>query len=479
MIGLKIALKIKLPKKRLQMRMKLLLALGLAAQTCFAQNFFTKGITKLAKAVGNMTTDKVTSLDDVVVTVGIGSNLHTDKLGTISQTFFNGWKAGGDQVTVMFSKKSTGGFFKIDGSVTLDGKPMDYVTVGTYGLITAASPSPRKVEITTSSGQKSSFKIEPSKKRVKLISINGQKDGDIALDLSKDVTLELEIPPGMENAMIKTSLAINQLSIKSIYDICYTRAAPKITIPAHAFRNMAIAPASKALYSYKNSFLSVGTESFEDAKEISGKIASVKYTAHYNDGKLVTIATEPKLNTGLVAKAEDKELNMKYEFFKPNAFMSRPFEHLKTIGLKSFAIRGTTYRQTSSTSETQTTITTTTTTLQFPKQPDAVWDALLEKMYPEFIAVVQEELAAAVLPLETVTTTEAYKTITAFAKDDVNTKVEFTRAFRNTKPISAFMPVSEGYGSNGANERIMNQSGADGLLIMTMDLEISTDVSSS
>ncbi|MDB5105433.1 MAG: hypothetical protein JWP91_3122 [Fibrobacteres bacterium] len=457
------------------MKFKLLIATGLIIQAGHAQNFFTKGLTKLAKVVGNLQTEKVNSLDDIVATVAIGSNLHTDKLGAISQTFFNGWKTGGDAVSVMFSKKNSPGYFKIDGTVTVDGKPMEFLTAGTYGLVSDANPNPRKIEVTTTSGQKASFKIEPIKKRLKLLSINGQKDGDIALDLTKDVTLELEVPAGMENARMKVSIAINQLSIKSIYDVCYTKAAPKIIVPANAFRNVSVAPASSALYSFKNSYLSVGTESMEEATEVTGKFTAVKYTASHNDGKLVSVSKEPDLNKGLFAKGTDKDLDMKYDFFKPNAFMSRPFEHLKTIGLRSFSIRGTTFSQSSKTTETSTTITTTTTTLQFPMQPDSVWDALLESAYPRFVAAIEEELGAKVLPVEAVTHADAYKNTTAFAKDDQNTKVNFTRAFRDTKVISAFMPVTDGYGSNGVNQRIMDQIGADGLLTMTMDLEISSD----
>lgn len=461
------------------MKLKLLLAAALAAQVSYGQGFFTKGLTKLAKAVGNLTTAKVANLDGVVATVNIGSNLHTDKLGTISQSFFNGWKSGGDAVSVMFSKKDLPGFFKIDGSVTVDGKPMDYLTAGNYGLVSDANPAARKIEITTTSGQKASFKIEPCRKMIKLISINGQKDGDIKVDLTKDVELELGVPAGMENAMMKVSVAINQLSVKSIYDVCYTHAAPKIIVPASAFRNVSVAPASTALYSFKNSYLSVGVETVEDAKEVTGSFSALRYSASYNDGKLVTVTVEPNLNKGLASKGTDKQLDMKYDFFKPNAFMSRPFEQMKTIGLKSFSIRGTTYHQSSSTStsETATTITTTTTTttLQFPMQPDSVWDGLMERAYPDFIAVIESEMGAKVLPVEAVSHSDAYKNTVAFAKDDANTKVAFARSFRDTKVMSAFMPVTEGYGSNGINEKLMNQAGADGLLTMTLDLEISSD----
>ena len=120
-----------------------------------------------------------------------------------------------------------------------------------------------------------------------------------------------------------------------------------------------------------------------------------------------------------------------------------------------------------------TTTTVKTTTLQFPAQPDAAWDALMEELYPEFAAVLKAEFAAEEVGVDAITATEAYKHTVAFAKDDSNTKVQFARSFRKTKVVSAFMPVAEGFGTTGVNARIMSESGADALVTLTLDLEIS------
>lgn len=460
------------------MKLRTLLALVLITQVSYGQNLFTKAMTKLAKVMAPPA-PLATTLDDIIPSVGIGSNLHSTELGTISQSFYKGWKTGGDMAYVYFTKKGSYSMYKIDGSVTIDGMPAEYLTSGMYGMASDANPAPRKIEIVTRSGQKASFTIEPSKKKVKLLAINGQKD-NVSLDLSKDVELELETSQLPPNSMIKVSIAINQLSIKSIYDVCYTRAGSKITIPAAAFRNVNIVPGGDALYNYKKSFLAVGVETIENAKDVSG-FPAVQYTSSYSDGKFANITVEPNLNKGLTAKGSDdlKDGKMEYNFFKPNAFMSRPFSQIKKVGVISFAIRGTTYHEESktTTTETSTSISTVTRTkiLTFPKQPNAVWDAVLEKMYPEFMAIIKAEFNAETLPLEKVTGTDAYKGIEAFSKDDKNTKVEFSRAFHNTKLLSAFMPISEGYGVNGANERIMNESGADALMTLTLDLQIQED----
>ncbi|NOT76010.1 MAG: hypothetical protein HOP08_13880 [Cyclobacteriaceae bacterium] len=465
------------------MRLRLLLMLLMIGQLSYGQNMFTKGIAKLAKKMGGLSTMSTSTLGDVVPTVGMGSNLHPVKLGTMSQAFFSDWKTGGDLVYVMLSKKNQPGFYKVDGTVTIDGQPVEYLTSGMYGIVSDASDAPRKVEIITSGGDRTSFTLEPSKKRVKLLSINGQSGDKIALDLTKDVTLELQYPAAMENSMMKVTLAITQLSMKSTFDVCYAKIGSKVVIPASAFRNINIKPGGTALFNYKNSYLSVGTESTENAKDVSGSFSDLQYTSSYDDGMFVTVTGEPTLNPGLTVKGTD--VDMDYSFYKPNAFLSRPFEHVKKIGLLSFAIRGTTYHQSSETDvstssstmggikTTTTTTRTKTTTLVFPQQPNEVWDALLESVYVDFKALIESELNATIVTPEKITGTEGYKRVEAFSKDDANTKVEFSRSFRDNKIISAFMPLTEGYGVNGANERIMNESGTDALLIMTMDLQIS------
>jgi len=450
----------------------------------YSQGMAAKLLAKAAKKLGTVNVTTTASLDSLVLTAAIASNLHPAELGTISQTFFTGWKPGGDQVVLMFSKENAPGTLKIDGTVSIDGMPMEYLTMGNYSIITDPSTAPRKIEIATSSGQKSSFNMKPHPKKFKVLSINGQKE-NVTLDLTKDVVIELEGVPASENALYKVSIAINQVSIKSIYDVCFIRSGSTITIPAAAFRNMNIVPGGDAVYSYKGSFLSVGVESMEKATDVSGNIKDVSYICYYNDGLMMTVSNEPNLNKGLLVKETDNDLEMEYIFFKPNAFMSRPFEHIKKIGLISFSVRGTTYKEYSETTTsnrvtfvggqkaTEQVTTTSTTKLEFPQQPNEMWDALLEKLYPEFMGVIKSEFGCADVPVDKVTGSQAYKNTVSFAKDDENTKVAFARSYRGTKVLSAFMPVSEGFGTNGINQKIMDEVGADALLTMTLDLEVS------
>lgn len=460
---------------------KLVLVLIILTQESYSQGkLMGKLIAKVGSKVGNANVLSTATLDDILPTVGIGSNLHPTELGTISQAFFKDWTTGGQQVFIGFSKKNSPSFYKIDGSVKFNGMEIEYVTSGMYSIIGGTSNLPRKVDIVTSSGQKSSFTITPTNKPIKLVSINGSTKDNVELDLSKDVTLEVEGLSDTDKQLVKISLAINQVGIKSIYDVCFIRAGAKLTIPAAAFRNINILPGGNALYNYKKSFLSVGVESVENATQVTGSIPSVKYTSSYSDGKFVTVATEPKLNAGLTIKGTEDRMD--YTYFKPNAFLSRPLSQLKKLGVISFSIRGTTAISTSSSATftvassipgyVQDLKRTTITTYQFPQQTNEVWDALLEKLYPQLLEVVKSEVGCNDIPVDQITSCDAYRFTQSFAKDDENTKIEFARSFRDTKVLSAFLPLTEGYGLNNVNQQIMNETGTDALMTMTLDLQI-------
>lgn len=456
---------------------------------------------KLAKAVGTMMDQKTASLDNMDLLVSVGSGLHPVELGTMSQAFLNGWKSGGDGLAITVTKKnrqaeqalvnkpndqktasemrsSAVAYYKVDGTINVNGKPMDYLTAGTYSLIEDADNSPKKVEITTTTGEKSSFTINLSSKKLKVLSINGQQD-KISIDPTKDVTVELDtdIP---ENALIKISIAMTQMGMKEFVDVCFIRSGSKITIPAAAFRNIALKPDSKFLYNYKKSYLQIVYETLENATDISGPITNIKYRCMLNAGKFINVTAEPELNLGLVSKHDSKKDNenverMDHSFYKASAFYSRPFEQMKKIGVTSFSIRGTTYKEYTSTTETQTTITTTHVTLQFPPTPNEVWDAMLEKLYPDLMDVVKQELSTEIIPIETILNSPSYAAMESYSNDDKNTKVEIDRSYRGAKVVSAFMPLSEGFGVNSVNERIMNETGADALMTMTIDLELSAE----
>ena len=456
-------------------------------------SFFSKAIIKIAKASSGLVmsaTGQLITTDDLGILkplVASSTNLYPVGLGTADMQFFNGWRSGGNLVTVFFTQKNKFGMAKIDGSVIIDGKPADYVSTGIYVSFSDASSKPSKVEVTTKSGQKTSFTITPAKYPIKIKSINGQTGDNIPLDLTKDAVVELDVPAGSENLPLHAKMAVNQIGIKAFYDVAnFKGTTGKLVIPAAAFRNMNFVPGGKLLFNFKDSYLSIDRVEDKKVTDVSGVYEPFEYGAITQDGRYVNVSKEPVLNPGLTVKGTEKFANgeVDYNFYKPVAYVSRPFDHIKKLGVLSFSVRGTNYvkgkdsKSSSSYSVGGTTYTNTTTTstwAQFPTVSDEIWAGTLESLYKDFTAAAQQELGAPVVPLASITGTEGYQAISPFTKDDETTSVSFSHSYQNTKEISAYMPISEGYSSNTATARIIKQSGANGLMKFTFDMQIAIE----
>ncbi|HYG00953.1 MAG TPA: hypothetical protein VD927_00850 [Chryseosolibacter sp.] len=463
------------------MKTKLVFAFLLIAAAGNAQNFLSKTVAKLAKGMGQSTNVETTAnLDETTPLVIIESNLHPKQVGTISQTFFDGWVPGGDMAFVMFSSKKNMSYTKLDGTVMIDGVPVEYQTAGMYTLTTTPVTAARKIEIITSSRQTSSFTVTPFlTPPFKIKSINGETNNP-SVDLTKDVTIEIDPLDLPANSLLKVSIAINQVSIKSFYEVAFVRSGSTITIPANAFRNINIKPAGDAVYNYKKSYIAVHYETTEEATNVTGAFASVPYVRSYSDGMFVNVTGEPTLNPGLSVNGSVDDF--KFEAFKAHAFLARPFSHIKNVGLISFALRGTSYQEVTQTASTgpvrmnpfggassTTTVATITITRELP------WQGVLDELYPEFMAVLESEFGASSVGVNNITSSPSYAVINETSYNDPYTKVEFAKTYRDTKVVSAFMPFSEGYGANSVYQKIMNETRTDALVSLTLDLQLSQE----
>ena len=184
-------------------------------------SFFSKAIIKIAKLSSGLVAEaaglmlKTDDLNAVVPMAGTSSNLVPAALGTADMSFMNGWLSGGAYYTIFFSQKDKVGWAKVNGDITINGKPADFVSTGLYVAFEKDKNKPAKVEIVTASGQKSSFTMNTSKYPVKILAVNGQTGDNIALDLTKDVVIELEHTPGAENIQLNPKIAITIFGFKN------------------------------------------------------------------------------------------------------------------------------------------------------------------------------------------------------------------------------------------------------------------------
>lgn len=438
----------------------------------FGSRLLSKVVTKVAKVGSPMLTTSTADLNAVTPVVFNMTNLYPDNVGVIDQSFYNGWQGGGNMVGVMFTQKESSGFAKIEGDVTIDGKPAEYASVGLYVAFSSDNSKPKTVSVTSKNGQTASFTLNPPKQSVNLVSVNGQKD-NVSVDLTKEVVLELDNLSGDMTTPILVSIAANTLGLKGFYPVGYFKPASKIVIDPAFFRNTNVPPGNtKMMFNYKGCFLKVERGTIDQATNVSGVFPAVEYGNVYYDGKFINVTGEPEINPGLTSKGTEKFPNgtVDYNFYKPNAHNSRPMSEAKTVGVTAFALRGTTYYYEQTENRFQGTETTK--SAQFPQFPDEVWDNILNKLYDEFIPIIESELGVSVLPIEKVTSAEVYKGMEPFSKDEANNTAEFARTYKDTKMISVFIPITDAYGINNADYRLMKEIGANALLKLTLDVRL-------
>ncbi len=430
----------------------------------------------IASVAGNVMTGSTADLSTVVPLVYRVSNTWPKSLGTMGTKIIPNWgDGGGDMVTVNFTQRTGGMMSKIDGTVTVDGRTADYATMGVYSALAPATKGTRRVEVTTTTGQKAGFTIPAPHGTLRVVTINGQANPE-TIDVTKDVTIQLAGVTAADTSPIVVKVITSVLGLREFYDAYYVKPGATVTVPAAAFRNLNIAPGNvKAGANLNDSYLLVSRERWETALEATGAFAGLQIMTSESDGRMFRASPSADMNTGITTKAELSLPGgkLEYSLFKPGAFASRPITQATSIAVLSFAVRGKTYLSKSRTTSTATTRTTETRTLRFPQLPDAVWDVALGELYDALSPVFVSELGATMLPIDKVVASPAYQSLSPFSKDDETTDVQFTHSYKGTTLLSAVLPVSVGYGWNRVDSRIMRETGANTLLKVTLDLELS------
>lgn len=432
-----------------------------------------KVISKVAKLAGSVggsvmgMTGTTDDLNSVVADPSFMNNLHPLEVQEVGQDFFNGWEPGGNAFIIGFSSKGKQQFNKIEGSVLVDGKPANYVAMGFYSSFSKEN-TPKKVEVTTNSGQKSSFTVNPPQQTIKIVSVNGQKD-NISVDLTKDIVIELE-PMKDTKTPVVVYLTGTTIGIKTLYDVGWFPAGNKITVPAASFRNM---NGSQSNIGFGGCYLQVSRLVKEKATDVSGVYPEVEYANAISDGRFLTVTAKPVFNKGLEAKGTEAGAN--YVANKTNAMFAPAFGHMKTLGVMGFAALGKTSYYDVKTKQFQGVEVTKTAT--FPQFPDDVWQNILDKTYAAITQALKDELKVDVLPLEKVTSSAAYQKANSYTTEEANTTENFKLAYKSTKMFSGKRPISELTGTKSPEYAIMKESGANALLNFTLHLDLNFESS--
>lgn len=427
---------------------------------------------KVAGAVGGGMTGMITTISDfngIALTAGYLTNLHPEEVGTIDQSFFEGYEPGGNVLFLMFSSKESLKFTKVGGTVTIDGKPANYVSMGIYSAYFKDNDKPKLVEAKTTSGQYTSFTINPPKQKVKVLAINNQKS-DISVDLTQDMTIDLGELDKNDKSPILVQLSGSKIGIKTFYTVGYFQPSPKLIIPAAAFRNMDGAGSNFT----DNTYIQLTRSTEEPVGNLKGDLPEIVYSSGTSDGKFIKVANKAIFNKEIEIKGNGKGTNeLPFTINKPLALQSPNLSRLKKIAVTSFSAQGkTSYFKDETKYNLGGGTTRTIESVQFPVFPEQYWNSILEKMYKEMSDILVSELNVEMVPIEKVTSSEGYKIIAPFSKEDANTKKEFVQTYKNTKLLSGIRPLTLMIGKRSGEYKIMEATGANATMRFNIGLNL-------
>ena len=448
---------------------------------------------KIGALAGNLMTSTAKELDGIVAKTYIICGVYPPEINTSEAKYFPKGTIEGDYIVgVTFMKGSGLGMYKLDGEVTCDGQPMEYVSLGSY-LAAFREPfsEPKEIRIKASDGDEATFVLYPIP-QVEILSVNGESSLPI-LDLSEDIKLTYTNPPGSENTRIKISLITDVAGARALNHFAEFDAKSDpivtLTIPKEALSNPEISGSIKGVGNYNKgeNFLIVERELITEKDKMGEEqqlgdlqTAELKGTSYATIPVIVKGKQDESVYSSIKIK-QKTDHGIGYTFYKPNANTGIPFSKGSTFGLASFTLEGTTYKTETSTSErygygNTRIITTTTTTYQFPQLPDSHWEYVMDKIYSELEAFMKAEYNITFVDVETMTSNSNYSTL--FPAADNNNERIIKTSYKGTQRTAArslgeiLGSVSSNQTSDNTTINMMKETGVDGLMSLNMQFQI-------
>ena len=197
----------------------------------------------ISKVTGGLIKAKPKSdLKDVALAVTYASGL-APKSQLDFATKTPGWETCGEGVSVFFLNYEGIGLTDTDGDVKLNGTKLKKAGMGTYFQgFSADKRGTQTVDISSSSGDKISINIAPASP-LEIVSVNGvSKGGDIIIDGTKDVVIELKGGDADPDSELYVEMIISAMTLKVQSHLYPSKATNTITIPKESFKNFENSP---------------------------------------------------------------------------------------------------------------------------------------------------------------------------------------------------------------------------------------------
>lgn len=450
---------------------------------------------KIGKLAGNLMTGKTDNLSETAPIATLTSGIYDPRTKTSEVKYLPKGTLEGDHiVAITFMKQEGIGMIEIEGEVTCNGQPMEYVGLGSYAYrFEEPLSGPTILNIKTSSGQEAQFTLKPIAE-IEIISINDDPTIPI-IDLTEDLKIKFTNPAEYDGTTINVGLLTDIAGARAFnYFADFPAKKNEVTIPKEAFSNLEISGAMGAGQVNKgNTYIVLERELIKEKSELASTQGLDLFTSATIQAK--SYATKPvivkgKQENGIIASLEfsgGHKKTLGYHIQKPNARTGLPFSRASNFGLLSLTINGKTYKKetesgSSSSSVGNTRYTsswTRTTTYEFPQLPDAYWDKVMDTFYQKMTAYFATGINVKFVPVETITSAPGYGHL--FTDAEVNTEAKISRSYKNTKRASpssireVFSNLSSSKSTENPSSNMMKSAGIDGLVTA----EISFDIGSN
>lgn len=448
---------------------------------------------RMGTMAGNMMTSTTKELDLAVGKPYIICGSYPSEFNTSESKLFPKGTIEGDYlVGISFMKSEGVGMYKIDGTVTCEGKELEYLGLGSYmAVFRTPFHEGKEIQIKTVSGDEASFKLMPIS-AVEIVSVNGEYALPI-LDLDEDILLTYRNPPGSKGTRIRISLISDVAGARAFNHFANFDAGKEgdvtVTIPKESLSNPEIVGSVKGVGNYNKgeNYLIVERELITerdkmDAAQNVGDLQTAEIRATSYASMPVIVKGKQEESVYASIKVNKKEKNgIGYTVYKPNANYGIPFSKGSKFGLSSFTLEGETYKSVTTKSErfgygNTRTVTTSTTTYQFPQLPAEQWQYIMDKVYKGLVGFMKSEYGIEFVPVETITGNGNYMMLFPAAED--NSEKIIRTSYKGTQR-STPKSIGEIIGSVSSNNtsdndlvNLMKKTDVDGLVNMHLSFQV-------
>ncbi|MES2963881.1 MAG: hypothetical protein V4760_08320 [Bdellovibrionota bacterium] len=437
----------------------------------------------IGKIVANMATTKTTDLSEAAIQARYITNFYPKEAATQEMSLVSSdWKEGDFAVVVNLLKRYGAGPIEVDGTVTVDGEPAQYMGLGVYSKVFSGGATAAKtVRISTSSGQVAEFQVAPPKP-LKLVSVNGAKS-DAAIDMTKDLTLGFD-GAGEKDSFIRVALVAEGLGMRNFSDIGIYKLGKTVKIPAAAFRHPSLQSnasarlegrTTKSSVEEKDSIILSGpntllVERFE-TKTLNAPAAGA--VEGISQGwAWMRVNVSGKVPTIFKIETAGAKGGIEYNAEKPNASTGKPLVEAKKLAIISLTVYGALIRATESQlgAAGLGDVTTTTKTFIFPRVPVAYWDNTLENIHDGLSKMLKTQFGSTVISTDKVLAAKTYGELAPIT--EVDTDHNITHAYKGLKILSVSQGdvkrVTATFADDRTETRLMRELGVDGLVEATV-----------